>query len=460
MDNVIIVSSDSHAGVPKELWPEYLDKEFHDLLPKLREDNEVYPRAIYVLSAKRATKNLPEHQEAHQTAWHGLHDATLRFADMDREGVSAELIFHGDFRLGDMFHNATNNKYPLEAWAAGARGWNRWAADNFGFAMDRFLVTGAIGPCDDMDVALRDLDWIADHKFTATYLPGYMTHADQPPLYDAFWDPYWAKCVDRGIALVVHAGYGTEQGVVFPQLQKILDDVAKVAGSTDLDKLFAHADAIQPESMQFFTDFLVNVNPRRPMWQMMLGGVFDRHPDLRLILTEIRLDWIPATLEHLDAIYDEHRAELPAKKKPSEYWPLNCLAGASFIHKAEVGMRHEIGLETVLFGRDFPHPEGTWPHTRDYLRDAFAGVPEAELRLMLGENAINFLGLDRDRLAEIAKRIGPTVEDILGPADIRPELIESFDARGGYLKPMEGGEKLPMVDQLLKEDLVGIGARA
>jgi hypothetical protein len=192
---------------------------------------------------------------------------------------------------------------------------------------------------------------------------------------------------------------------------------------------------------------------------MMLGGVFDRHPDLKLILTEIRLDWIPATLRHLDKIYDEHRDELPAKRKPSEYWPSNCLAGASFIHKAEVEMRHEIGLETVLFGRDFPHPEGTWPNTRDYLRDAFAGVPEDELRLMLGENAISFLGLDRERLAEIARRIGPSVDDITGDAPaVRPELIESFDQRGGYLKPIEGDEKIPMVDELLREDLAGVGA--
>ena len=157
MDNVIIVSSDSHAGVPKELWPEYLETEFHDLLPQLREDNEVYPRAIYVLSSQRGTKNLPEVQEAHQTWWHGLHDPVLRLADMDREGVTAELIYHGDFRLGDMFHNTTNNTYPLDAWAAGARAWNRWAADNFGFAMERFLVTGAIGPCADMEQTLRDL---------------------------------------------------------------------------------------------------------------------------------------------------------------------------------------------------------------------------------------------------------------------------------------------------------------
>jgi predicted TIM-barrel fold metal-dependent hydrolase len=461
MDNVIIVSSDSHAGVPKELWPEYLDPQFHALLPKLREDNEVYPRAIYVLSAQRATKGLPEVQEAHRTAWHGLHDPVLRLADMDREGVTAELVYHGDFRLGDMFHNTTNNTYPLDAWAAGARAWNRWAADNFGFAMDRFLVTAAIGPCDDMEVALRDLDWVADRKFTATYLPGYMRHADMPPLYDDYWDPFWSKCTERGIALVVHAGYGTAQGVVFPQLQKILDDVAAAAGSTDLDALFAHSSAVSQQSIEFFNNFLNNVNPRRPMWQMMLGGVFDRHPELKLILTEIRLDWIPATLRHLDGIYEQHRADLPAKKKPSDYWPTNCLAGASFIHKAEVEMRHEIGLETVLFGRDFPHPEGTWPNTKEFLRAAFAGVPENELRLMLGENAIRFLALDHDRLAEIAKRIGPTVEDITGGApDVASELIDSFDQRGGFLKPPEGDGRMSLVDDLLEHDLVGVGVKA
>ncbi len=121
MDRLIFVSSDSHAGVPNELWPEYLDPQFHDLLPGLREDNEVYPTAIFLLSAKGGSTSLPEVQDAHANRYHGLHDAHLRLADMDREGVAAELIYHGDFRLGDMFHNTTNRTYPLEAWDA-ARG--------------------------------------------------------------------------------------------------------------------------------------------------------------------------------------------------------------------------------------------------------------------------------------------------------------------------------------------------
>ncbi|HWS44389.1 MAG TPA: amidohydrolase family protein [Acidimicrobiia bacterium] len=461
MDEIIIVSSDSHAGVPKELWPEYLDKRFHELIPRLHEDNEIYPTAIFLLGAKRgATTTLPELRTAHQEGWHGLHDPVLRLADMDREGVAAELIYHGDFRLGDLFHNNTNRKYPLEAWDAGARAWNRWAADNFGFAMDRFLVTGAIGPCIDMDTAVADIRWIADRGFAATYVPGYMRHANTAPLFDDSWEPFWSACEECGIALVVHAGFGWDQGTVFPQLEKIRDDVSKAAGSLDRDVLFAHADAVADESVQFFSDFLNSPRPRRPMWQLMLGGVFDRHPDLELVLTEIRADWIPATLRHLDACYEADRGDLPAQRRPSEYWRSNCLAGASFIHKAEVEMRHEIGVETISFGRDFPHPEGTWPHTKEWLRDAFAGVPEHDVRLLLGENLIRFLDLDRDRLAELARRIGPTLDDIVGDTSgVAPELIENFDARGGYLKPAEGSSRIDVVGQLVQDDVLALSGR-
>jgi len=460
-DKLIIVSSDSHAGVPKELWSQYLPERYHELLPSLRKDNEIYPQAIYLLGAKSgASTTLPEVQEAHQVDWHGLHDPVLRLADMDREGVTAELIYHGDFRLGDMFHNVTGRVYSFDAWEDGARGWNRWAADNFGFAMHRFLVTAAIGPCVDMDATVAELEWIADHRFTGTYGPGYMCHRDMPPLFDEYWEPFWSVCEERGIAIVVHAGFGTEYGAVFPEIERIYNDVATAAGSTDPATLFEHADAVSEDSQVFFNDFLNhNVDSRRPMWQMMLGGVFDRHPGLKLLLTEIRLDWIPATLRHLDAVYEQHRANLPAKRTPSEYWATNCLAGASFIHRAEVEMRHEIGVETMLFGRDFPHPEGTWPNTDDFLRLAFAGVPDDEARLILGENAIRFLDLDREPLAEIAKRIGPRLEAITGGGgpEVRPELIANFDSRGGFLKPAEGEAKLPMVDALLRDDLAGVG---
>jgi predicted TIM-barrel fold metal-dependent hydrolase len=460
VEKVLFVSSDSHAGVPKELWTEYLDSQFHNLLPKLREDNEIYPTAIFLIGAKTRATQLPEVLEAHSNGYHGLHDAALRLADMDREGVAAELIYHGDFRLGDMFHNNTNDTFPLDAWHAGSCAWNHWAADNFSSARDRFLAVGTIGPCTDMEATVAELRWIADHGFVGTYAPGYMTHPDLPPLFDEYWEPFWSTCEDLGLALVVHAGFGWEQGSAFPHLKRIYTQAADAAGSTDRDNMLTHVDAVGPEGLEFFHEFSSSPRPRRAMWQLMLSGAFDRHPGLKLLLTEVRADWIPATLHHLDKVYEENRTDLAAIKRPSEYWCSNCLAGASFIHKAEVAMRHEIGVDTIAFGRDYPHPEGTWPNTKDWLRDAFGGVPEDEVRKMLGENAVRFLGLDRTRLATIADRIGPNIADIIGDrTPLADELLASFAARGGYLKPAEGDERLPIVDDMLRKDILAVASR-
>ena len=164
-------------------------------------------------------------------------------------------------------------------------------------------------------------------------------------------------------------------------------------GGDDTDLVTALAQGIFSE--RFFAD----LQHRRAMWQLMLGGVFDRHPNLKLMMAEVRADWLPETLAHLDAVYDEHRADLASRRKPSDWWESNCLAGVSFMHKAEIEIRDEIGVDHMTFGRDYPHAEGTWPNTVDYLRDLFAGVPETDVRKILGENAIRFFGLDAEKIA-------------------------------------------------------------
>jgi hypothetical protein len=116
-------------------------------------------------------------------------------------------------------------------------------------------------------------------------------------------------------------------------------------------------------------------------------------------------------------------------------------------------MRHEIGVETIDFGRDYPHTEGTWPNTPAYLRELFEGVPEPDVRLMLGENAIRFLELDRTRLAEVVERVGPTIESITGPSTMDPALLTHLDDRCGFSKPAEGGSRLAEIDGLVDEDV-------
>jgi hypothetical protein len=205
--------------------------------------------------------------------------------------------------------------------------------------------------------------------------------------------------------------------------------------------------------------FAKDMRPRRAMWQLMLGGVLDRHPGLRLVMTEVRGDWLPDTLRHLDVAFDQHRDDVATARRPSEIWREQCLVSLSFVHKAEVEMRHDIGLETIFFGRDYPHAEGTWPNTADWLSDAFAGVPDDELRLMLGENAIRVLGLDRAKLAAIAEQVGPTIADVTGRTpELDPRMVANWDARGGYLKPPEPFDQGEL-DTMLEADLPTLGAR-
>lgn len=450
MDRVIIVSADSHAQMPPERWPEYLDARFHHLLPQLHRENETYPRAMWLLSSR--VINRPDMDLAHRAggAYLGVRDAKIRIEQMDEEGIAAELVYIGDFRSTDPFCNIVNGNYPFDAWDAGTRAYHRWAADEFGAASDRLLLCGAIGSCTDMAATVAELDWIAAHGFKATFLPGFVTRPGMPALSDEYWDPFWQACVRNGLALVVHAGYGFSAGVVYPDVERICQQ-ADASRSSDAELLARLVTDV------FNGGFFADVKPRRPLVQLTLGGVFDRHPELRLLLTEIRADWIPATLRHLDDLWTRNRDAFPAMRAPSEVWHGNCLAGASFAHKAEVEMRHEIGVENFLFGRDYPHPEGTWPHTSAWLRHAFAGVPEHELRLMLGENAIRFCALDRSRLAEIAARVGPTVGDLIGDGPpVDEELVGHFDLRGGYLRAAEGAAKLGLVDDLVREDFAGV----
>jgi hypothetical protein len=118
-------------------------------------------------------------------------------------------------------------------------------------------------------------------------------------------------------------------------------------------------------------------------------------------------------------------------------------------------MRHEIGIDQLLFGTDYPHPEGTWPNTRDWIRTALAGVPEAEARKILGENAVAAYGLDGALLDEVASRIGPSVE-LLADGEADDELVGHFDQRAAYRRAAEVVDTTA-IDAVLDADLVGVG---
>jgi predicted TIM-barrel fold metal-dependent hydrolase len=260
-------------------------------------------------------------------------------------------------------------------------------------------------------------------------VPGYTVDKALPPLSSPYYEPFWAACADLGLVLSVHASHGKRQGEVFEYVDRLFATLGKDATHQQL--LTADKTGLVKGSA-----FALDMIPQQIFWQLMAGGVFDRHPGLILAFIEVRCDWVPATLKYMDERFEE--GGTPLARRPSEYWQQNCMTGASSIKRSEVRLRHQVGVEKIMFGRDYPHREGTWPNTWDWLRDALADVPEDEARLMLGENAVSLFRLDRPALAAIAERIGPRPSEVLGGGHtVNPAFLENFDFRSGYDRTYE-----------------------
>jgi predicted TIM-barrel fold metal-dependent hydrolase len=453
MDRLTIVSMDGHAQMPPEAWPKYLDKRFHEFLPTLNQENSDFIGVSSHFFKRMHNADLYDvydHEGAVRDGYGlGVWDHNIRMQEMDREGIAAEFIHSGDPRATGLFYQSSNRDHGMDRCNAGVKAYNRWLYDTFGSEPDRLYLIGILGsaPWRSVEELIEELDWIADHGFKATTLPGFTAYPGQPPLFDRYWDPFWARCEERGILLWMHAGQGERQGELGAMFHRI--------GETIREEQSDIPSAITKLSKQFFEGkVFASVKPRRAMWQLMMGGVFDRYPGLKLVLSEIYGDWMGRVFSYLDTQFEAHRDSLPAKRKPSDYWTTNCFNGLSFIRRCEVAMRHDLDISRLGFGRDYPHGEGTWPNTVEWLRDALGAVPREEAIGIMGQNAINALGLDGAKLDSIAARIGVPMDAIFGNhAPLSKDLIDHFHTRGQYLAEPEGDERMPEIDSMLQEDL-------
>jgi predicted TIM-barrel fold metal-dependent hydrolase len=165
----------------------------------------------------------------------------------------------------------------------------------------------------------------------------------------------------------------------------------------------------------------------------------ERHPDLQFVFTEQGTAWIPETLRTLDYFFDrmgraggsqemEWGREIVGglSLPPSGYWARQCHVGSSFLRPSECPLRHEVGVDRIMWGSDYPHLEGSWPYTTEALRLTFAGVDRAEVEAMLAGNAARLYGFDLAALAPVAARVGPAVAEVARPLPAE-EIPEGAD---------------------------------
>ena len=392
----VVITADSHAGAKLQTYRDYLDAEHRKLFDEWRGTYR-NPQQKHIGSKKH--KN-----------W----DDSERLRDMDADGVVGEVIFPNTvppfFKTSVLIcGNPSLESYRMRL--EGIRAHNRWLVDWCAEHPERRAGIGLVY-LNDIDDAIEDVRWIALHGLRGgillPHVPPDCTHIK--PLYAPDYDRLWAVCQDLGVVINQHGGTGSP-------------DYGPYAISLPIRLL---------ETPWFST---------RSYAHLLLSGVFARFPKLRYIVTESGCAWVPATLQNLDRIWERVRTGFAGElefapgvmppEPPSFYAKRNCFYGASSPSPHELAGRHEIGVERILWGSDYPHYEGTYPHTRKAMRRAFHGVDRAETRAMLGENAARLYGFDLARLEVLAAKVGPLPEELAVP--LAPEEIPRDSMSSAFL---------------------------
>lgn len=390
--HVVVISSDTHAGADLVDYRPYL-------APAWRDE---FDRWVAAFSNPFESEHLLTNDPS--CNW----DSVGRNRLLESQGVVAEIIFPNTvppFYPQTQFFvpppPTTRDEYERR-WA-GLQAHNRWLVDFCAELPGRRAGVAQV-MLDDLDAAVAEVAWSRDAGLTGgILLPGVPPGSHQEPLYSPRYDALWAACAERGVPVNLHSGGGIPH-------YHFTDPAAM---------------AVLLKEVTWFSN--------RNLAHLILGGVFERHPDLRVAFTEQGSAWVVGELATLDTTVLMMETGAPSfhffggdemvrrlTLLPSEYFARNCYLGSSAFRRGEAELRHDIGVDRIMWGNDFPHSEGTFPYTSEALRLVLWDVPDDEVRAMLGGTAATVYGFDLAALAPHAERVGPTMDEIHTPLDDVP----------------------------------------
>jgi predicted TIM-barrel fold metal-dependent hydrolase len=402
-ERLIVVSSDCHAGLPIAEYKPYVDSQYHEMMdmavPLQVEQTRLAEKSFLIQEINEAWRSGIEQELT------GAWDYDERVRMLDKDGIAAEVIFPDGITeintppFGAGLSLPTKDIVPELQWA-GAMAHNRWLAELCANNPARHLGVAVIPLLWDIEEAIDKVRWCADNGLRQAMIP--VMTGEFPHYNHVRYHPFWEACQDLGVMINFHSGPGPMSdyfGAGWPQ--ESADDRVGAMG-------------IYVSEVMWWL--------YRPLTFMIWGGVFEKFPRLRATITEGGTNWmLPHWLRMLDHHYTDthHSAKLgdyrsQLSMKPSEYFARNIGVGASCATRADIEMKDVLGRGKLMWGSDYPHPEGTWPETADHLMKNFKGYPEDDVRDILGRNAVDWYGLAGDELQSIADRIGPEISEFRG----------------------------------------------
>jgi predicted TIM-barrel fold metal-dependent hydrolase len=383
--NYRYVSADSHFESPPEQWTHRVAKRHRDRAPRriklangrdavLLEGRQLVYGGTSLYGGRPPETFDPTVLDYENTP--GCGSAEQRLREQDQDGIDAEVLFDLHVR-----NPAIRDKAAM---IAVIQGFNDYMAEEY-CAVDRDrLIAMAVLPDIGVEEDVAEMERCKRMGLKGVWLSTFPSGKSYPTPED---DRFWAAALDLEMPVAIHTSFPTRVGSRETRLyQYPREPQGEKRPPTDFVQRLARQGPFHSGSVEAS--------------QLVVSGIFDRFPKLQIYWAENNVGWLPYFYEQIDHEYSVNRfwAErhlgLPRLKRlPSEYLKEHAYWGF-FEDHVGVQLRHEVGVDRIMWSTDFPHVVTRWPNSLAFLESQMAGVPQDERRKMVAGNAIKLFRLD------------------------------------------------------------------
>ncbi len=366
--NFPIISADSHITEAPNTYTDYIDRKWRDKAPRIENHEQlgdVYviegmghpvPMGLVAAAGKPAEEiriGQVRFEELHRGGW----DPEARMKDQERDGIAAEVIYP---TVGMVICNHKDFDYKKACFDA----YNRWVAEYCSAHPNRLLGMGQTA-MRSVEEGIEDLKQIKALGLRGVMMPGNPAVEDyDSPAYDRFYQ----AAIELELPLSFHILTTRDSGLATPTRGPRMNSfLSIIRGCQDI------------------------------MGTFVLGGVFERNPDLRIVCVEADAGWVPHYMYRMDHAYDRHRYWLPAgqelSRKPSEYFRdhIYTTFQDDWVAFKTVDLVNE---ERLMWANDFPHSDSTWPRSQELLAEHGKDLSDEQREKILCRNAAELYQID------------------------------------------------------------------
>ena len=376
-NKLFVVSADCHANESPDYLTRFVDPKLHHRLPHMDRRDDGSEWMITEGNAPMRVKGpaLPDGQPAGPVGSRMEEEDLRRNAagrtvadrlrDQDRDGVDVEMIFPNK---GLLCWATPDPVFAMEM----CRAWNRWALEFYGadgWNDGRTLPLASIA-AGDLEGAIAELQWAADNDWVGLCLGNAAIYGpkspDKPEYNDPMFEPLWSAIEETGLPITFHVSTGRDPRAVTGAGGAVVNYVCHSMETT-----------------------------MEPLVQLIASGVLERHPGLQVGLIESGIGFVPWLIETMDWAHKAHHFWVKPQltELPSTYFRRQCFASFQEDHAGLLAAEVHDVVDNLLWANDYPHHEGSWPHSYQSVERQMGHLREDSRAKILGLNAARIFKL-------------------------------------------------------------------